>query len=142
MNNLIVSGERKLPAHVLPELSCDTCPNCSSTNNSVKDSRETKHGRRRRRLCNKCGHKWSTMEIRAQEAIRMLEKIEIFEEKLQQHGLDLDDMINAVEVFATMMQTKVRPSTVTIREAKIEPYFGPTPNPAYDPMQNAKFIDN
>lgn len=36
---------------------------CDHKNNYVVDSRYNEFGIRRRRECNDCGHRWSTMEI-------------------------------------------------------------------------------
>ena len=39
------------------------CPKCSSDNNRCVDSRPHRLGRRRRRRCAACGHRWSTLEM-------------------------------------------------------------------------------
>lgn len=45
------------------------CPSCSATDNRAIDSRPVSNGEivRRRRLCLKCKHRWTTIEISAQE---------------------------------------------------------------------------
>jgi transcriptional regulator NrdR family protein len=46
-----------------------TCPNCGSPQVRVVDSRPVDQGTsvRRRRLCMKCAHKWTTFEIDADQ---------------------------------------------------------------------------
>jgi transcriptional regulator NrdR family protein len=39
------------------------CPICEHTVSSVMDSRNTGGARRRRRRCNKCGHRYTTYEV-------------------------------------------------------------------------------
>lgn len=39
------------------------CPNCESGNWRVIDTRVTQGGRRRRKECNDCGERWTTIEI-------------------------------------------------------------------------------
>lgn len=39
------------------------CPECGSSQTSVSDSRSHEDGRRRRRLCESCGCKFSTIEM-------------------------------------------------------------------------------
>lgn len=40
------------------------CPGCGARQSAVKDSRTTPEDwQRRRRLCDACGHRWTTMEI-------------------------------------------------------------------------------
>lgn len=39
------------------------CPICQSRNISIKDSRPTRLGRRRRYLCGNCGGRFTTMEL-------------------------------------------------------------------------------
>ena len=41
------------------------CPECGSENNNCKDSRQIRERRRRRYLCNNCGARFTTYEIRA-----------------------------------------------------------------------------
>jgi transcriptional regulator NrdR family protein len=49
------------------------CPNCSSPLCRVVDSRprENKDVRYRRHLCEECGHRFTTYEVRAEEYERM-----------------------------------------------------------------------
>lgn len=46
-----------------------SCPNCSSPNVRVLDTRPVDEGAsvRRRRACRDCGHKWVTFEIDADQ---------------------------------------------------------------------------
>lgn len=46
-----------------------SCPHCTSTNVRVTDSRPVDQGAsvRRRRICIRCGHKWITFEIDADQ---------------------------------------------------------------------------
>lgn len=39
------------------------CPECGEPKCEVKDSRPAMHGIRRRRLCTKCSHRFTTMEM-------------------------------------------------------------------------------
>lgn len=47
------------------------CPKCGSDETAVRDTRMTGIVRYRRRKCNRCGNKFSTMEIPMQEYIRL-----------------------------------------------------------------------
>lgn len=49
------------------------CPKCGSDDTAVRDTRMTGIVRYRRRKCNRCGNKFSTMEIPMQEYIRLKE---------------------------------------------------------------------
>lgn len=51
-----------------------TCPVCNSTNTCTTDTRKTRHGIRRRRQCQDCGLRFSTMEIEM-ETYRQLQQI-------------------------------------------------------------------
>lgn len=54
-------------------LSGERCPICGRDENSVvTDSRVKEFGRRRRRTCNNCGHRWWTVEIADDLAGRLL----------------------------------------------------------------------
>ena len=44
------------------------CPACESRRSLVKDSRPAPYGIRRRRVCESCAHRWTTLEVRADEA--------------------------------------------------------------------------
>ncbi|MBX3423990.1 MAG: transcriptional regulator NrdR [Pirellulaceae bacterium] len=52
------------------------CPNCSSDNDRVIDSRASDDGRsiRRRRFCNQCRHRFTTYERVEQQAFRVMKK--------------------------------------------------------------------
>ena len=55
------------------------CPNCKGGLVAVIDSRQVEEGRRRRRGCGTCGHRWSTVEVsidylqHLQDAVNALE---------------------------------------------------------------------
>ena len=53
----------------------EQCPNCGSVNWKVIDSRPTEKGRRRRKHCLDCNHRWSTIEYtKTDDRIADLEK--------------------------------------------------------------------
>lgn len=60
-----------------------TCPKCHKPDEACIDSRQTSHGRRRRRVClnKKCRHRWTTYEldeafiVEMQEAVKTLATI-------------------------------------------------------------------
>lgn len=41
----------------------DSCPECHSFEVVVTDSRSNGRGRRRRRVCNACQNRWTTLEV-------------------------------------------------------------------------------
>jgi hypothetical protein len=43
----------------------NACPKCGEKAVRVLDSRDTTMGRRRRRVCDACHHRWATLEIDA-----------------------------------------------------------------------------
>lgn len=49
----------------------DACPACGLGGVMVVNSRPTKVGRRRRRLCPSCRHRWSTQEIPVDLAVNL-----------------------------------------------------------------------
>lgn len=52
----------------------ETCEKCGAIASHVTNSRPTDDvGRRRRHACIKCGHRWSTVEIRETELMKMRE---------------------------------------------------------------------
>lgn len=51
------------------------CPKCKSkTNGRVVESREAFYGRRRRRVCENCGNRYTTIEIYAKNPRRVYKK--------------------------------------------------------------------
>lgn len=52
-------GKRLVPG---PQSSA-LCPRCGSENNGVQNSRPAVLGRERRRVCQDCGARWSTIEL-------------------------------------------------------------------------------
>lgn len=56
----------------MPALGSGTecCPACEAVGTKVRDSRPMPYGRLRRRRCLTCGHRWSTVEIAAEDAQR------------------------------------------------------------------------
>lgn len=42
--------------------SSENCPECGSADNTVINSRKSRRGRLRRRTCNECGERWTTVE--------------------------------------------------------------------------------
>lgn len=46
----------------------DECPNCGSDQVGVFDSRPEPTGRRRRKKCEPCGHRWTTLEMHMEAA--------------------------------------------------------------------------
>ena len=50
------------------------CPWCNARHSTVRDSRSHDDGKTiyRRRLCNKCGKRWSTTEVRSNKEIKVL----------------------------------------------------------------------
>lgn len=55
------------------------CPKCGSENYRTVDSRDGKI-RRRRKECNSCGIRWSTVEINAEDYERLLAEEETLNE--------------------------------------------------------------
>lgn len=45
-----------------PVAGIEICPDCGNHGVDVKDSRPCESGRRRRRVCQKCGYRWTTIE--------------------------------------------------------------------------------
>jgi hypothetical protein len=41
----------------------DECPECGSDQVGVTDTRPEANGRRRRKKCDACGHRWTTLEM-------------------------------------------------------------------------------
>lgn len=58
------------------------CPQCQCQEDKVVDSRSTKEGRgvRRRRECNSCGHRFTTMEEIIHAELRVIKREDIREE--------------------------------------------------------------
>jgi transcriptional regulator NrdR family protein len=54
------------------------CPNCGKTEGDCIDSRLTKRGRRRRRVCRnkKCKHRWTTFELDTEFIVEMQEAVQ------------------------------------------------------------------
>lgn len=46
----------------------ESCPVCNSPGVRVMDSRVRTSGRSRRKRCERCGHRWSTIEVSLEEA--------------------------------------------------------------------------
>ncbi len=64
-----------------------TCPKCKSKNTEVYDSRKTDkyHGAvRRRRLCPKCHHSWTTYEIQQKHIDNLFERDQNFLRSIQE----------------------------------------------------------
>ena len=73
----------------------DKCPACGSRNWVVLDSRETKGGRRRRKRCNDCEHRWTTYEV-PQKTLR----------ELQAQVSELQAKMDKLFAFCAMMRGK------------------------------------
>lgn len=58
------------------------CLECGHPNSTVRDSRPRDRAIRRRRVCLKCGHRWTTWEIPA-DAASLLDEIERIPEMLR-----------------------------------------------------------
>lgn len=52
------------------------CHHCGSRETEVLDSRNTGHGRRRRRGCLTCSERWTTYEIEAETLMAMRQELE------------------------------------------------------------------
>lgn len=48
------------------------CPKCKSNETIIVDSRAYENTTRRRRSCNECGERWSTIEVLVEEHVRMV----------------------------------------------------------------------
>jgi len=86
-------GKRIVPT--LP--SSELCPSCGSENNVVQNSRPAKLGRLRRRVCQDCGTRWSTIELHkyADESERYSDVLRLLS--------DVQGKINSI--LGLMMQT-------------------------------------
>lgn len=56
------------------------CPRCGHENSLIPDSRQSPHGRRRRRECQACFHRWSTMEVDAEVYHRLMSSVRAINE--------------------------------------------------------------
>ena len=52
------------------------CPKCGWPVNKVSDSRPVDKGIRRRRVCEECGHRWTTYEFTVKEWMNRMKKAE------------------------------------------------------------------
>lgn len=48
------------------------CPNCKSNQTFIVDSRACGNSTRRRRECEGCGERWSTLEISVEEHLKLV----------------------------------------------------------------------
>jgi transcriptional regulator NrdR family protein len=72
--------------------SLDRCARqrCRSDSVTVCDSRVVGGERRRRRVCNTCGHRWTTVEVRVQRLVR-LARVEVLVARLAEMMRDPQD---------------------------------------------------
>lgn len=59
------------------------CPECGSGNWRVIDTRVTQGGRRRRKACNDCGARWTTIEIPQADLNDIQQQVRGLEDKLE-----------------------------------------------------------
>jgi hypothetical protein len=71
----------------------EICAKCGSGDNTVVDSRTLEFGRRRRRRCQRCRHRWSTVEVPldfAQAAHRIMKTLDDTARLLVDLACDID----------------------------------------------------
>jgi transcriptional regulator NrdR family protein len=80
-------------------VSQETCPLCGSHNFGVIDSRPSGSARRRRKKCFYCGHRWTTIELRATEWQAMIGEAAGLAEQLHQLARALDATLSSRQLF-------------------------------------------
>lgn len=89
-----------MPTHYTGSL---PCPECGSRETSVKDTRPTQTGVRRRRECDNCTHRFSTIELqRADAAVNP--EFEPFLRVLNESHIPLAQMGLTLRLFAHVLQ--------------------------------------
>jgi transcriptional regulator NrdR family protein len=73
----------------------ETCEKCSGFSH-VTDSRPGKRGRIRRRECFKCGHRWSTTEIRTSEYEKLREPVAVMKDALDLINMTHNRLFKAI----------------------------------------------
>ena len=79
-------------------MSLSPCPRCNTKLKSlVVDVRESPAGRRRRRACVSCSHRWTTLEIRVSDSRGLYDMLRWTSSALHRANVQLTDLISAFD---------------------------------------------